>query len=663
MYLAPSSRLTFAAVVVCAVVPGCASISVHRVHGPDLLEAWKASVVGLGDLSPRSRQTLRRLDLEHLYDRRPAEAVARLHAEAVKAPQPDLLFTLAEISYLRGRDCEKWNCGEAVGHYYLCAGYAYHFLFLTADHAGGADIPVCRADWQTGMSAPPTGAARLTPADAFDPRFRLACDLYNAGLAKCIMAAQRVGQLDPREKLNLPTPDGTGFCLSVVHAGFPWKPEEFGPLQLCADYEVSGLANNYRSYGLGVPLIGTRNGTGDGPGRTLYPKDVSFPVTAFFRFEGTLAELGAKHCGRLELCNPLTIRTLTVKGRSVPLETDLTTPFAYFLAKTDLEGIEYKAFLNPDKVKGRTGIYLVEPYQPGKIPVVLVHGLLSSPLTWAPLFNDLRSDPVLRQKYQFLFYFYPSSDPYLATAADLRQSLQNLRANLDPRHQDAAFDEMVLIGHSMGGLVSRLLTIPGGDDFWDLVSNRPLRELKVQDDTRKELQQVFYFEELPLVKRVIFLGTPHKGSRLSPSPLGRLAVKLAGSPQRLLGAVNDVTTGNPDVLSQLAHGETLATSVDLLNPESPALKLLGSRPRPAGVHYHSVIGITHDKMAIMERLLAGASPSEEGDGIVPASSAHLDSAESEVVVPADHTHIHQHPLAVLEVRRILLEHAGVRSAP
>ena len=643
MYLARASRIVIVAAAVYAALPGCASISVRHARGPDLLESWKASVVGTGDLSARSRQTLRRFDLEQLYDRRPDEAVTCLHTAAVKEANPDILFALAEISYLRGRHFEKGNCAEAVGHYYLCAGYAYHFLFITAENAGP----------KTDLTA----AARLSPADAFDPRFRLACELYNAGLGKCIAAAQRVGRLDPREQLKLPTPDGNGFSLSVVHAGFPWKPEEFGTLILCSEYEVTGLDNHYRSYGLGVPLIATRNGTRDGPGRTLYPGSVSFPVTAFFRFEGTLADLGARRCGRLELYNPLSIQSVAVQGRTVPLETDLTTPFAYFLANTDLEGIEYKAFLNPDKVKDRTGIYLVEPYQPGKIPVVLVHGLLSSPLTWAPLFNDLRADPVLRSTYQFLFYFYPSSDPYLTTAADLRLALQNLRTNLDPRREDKAFDEMVLVGHSMGGLVSRLLTVGGGDDFWGLASSRPLKELKVEDDTRHELQQVFYFEPLPLVKRVIFLGTPHKGSRLSPSPLGRLAVKLAGTPKQLLGAVNDVAKGNPDVLKQLMQGESLATSVDLLDPEAPALKLLGARAKPAGVRYHSVIGVTSDKTAIVERLLSGVSPSEAGDGIVPTSSAHLEAAESEVVVPADHTHVHQHPLAVLEVRRILLEHA------
>ncbi len=448
----------------------------------------------------------------------------------------------------------------------------------------------------------------------------------------------------------------------MVHAGFGWKAEEFGRLQLCADYQVSGLNNAYHSYGLGVPLIATRNGTGDGPGRTLYPKGVSFPVTAFFRFEGTLADLGSQRCGRLELYNPLSIQAIEVQGRSVPLETDLTTPLAYFLANTDINGIEYQAFIDPDKVREHYGIYLVEPYQPGKIPVVLVHGLLASPLMWAPMFNDLRADPVLREKYQFLFYFYPTSDPYLATAADLRHSLAKLREGLDPRHEDKAFDEMVLIGHSMGGLVSRLLTVNGGDDFWGLASPRPLPELKVDGPTRQELQQVFYFEEVPMVKRVIFLGTPHKGSRLSPSLLGRMVAKLAGTPKQLVEAINEVGKGNPDALKP-GFDEPLATSVDLLNPESPALKVLASRPKPAGVHYHSVIGITHDKTAKLELLLAGASLNEEGDGVVPAYSAHLDSAESEVVVRADHTHIHQHPLAVLEVRRILLEHAGVRSGP
>src|SRR5205814_6834344 len=150
-------------------------------------------------------------------------------------------------------------------------------------------------------------------------------------------------------------------------------------------------------------------------------------VTAFFRFEGGLDDLFARRTGRLELYNPLTVQSVDVRGHTVPLETDLTTPLAYYLAKSGLQNIEYQLFVSPDKIGDRAGIRMLEPYQPGKIPVLLVHGLLSSPLTWSPALNDLTADPVLRKRFQFWTYFYPTSQPYLATAAELRQALARLR--------------------------------------------------------------------------------------------------------------------------------------------------------------------------------------------------------------------------------------------
>ncbi|MBV9123761.1 MAG: hypothetical protein JO112_10425, partial [Planctomycetes bacterium] len=66
--------------------------------------------------------------------------------------------------------------------------------------------------------------------------------------------------------------------------------------------------------------------------------------------------------------------------------------------------------------------------------------------------------------------------------------------------------------------------------------------------------------------------------------------------------------------------------------------------RPEGVHYHSIIGEVYGK-------------GEDGDdGVVPYHSAHQDGVDSEILVPAGHTSVHQHPRAVLEVWRILLEH-------
>lgn len=597
---------------------GCNGIGVRRAGAPGLFDSYRQSAAG-DTISARTLQTLRNWNLDQTYLNDVPGAIRQLHALAEKDPQSDTLFALAEISYLHGRRTEKCNCADALPYYYLSAGYAYHCLF--GPH----------------------------PTSPFDPRFRLACDLYNAGLAKCIRAAQRVDLLNSCRELTVPARDGGNFTLSISHHGFTWKPEEFGPLLLCEDYRPEGLDNQVRTYGLGVPLIATRKAPDPDPEKGLYPLGVSFPVTAFFRFDGGLEALQTQRAGRLELYNPLTVQGIQVGRVTTPLETDLTTPIAFFLGRTDIEKFGFKGFLRPDSVKRLSGVYLVEPYQPGKIPVLFVHGLLSSPETWAPMYNDLLADPHIREKYQFWFYLYPTVDPYLVTAANLRDSLHQLRDRLDPQRKDAALDNMVLLGHSMGGLVSRLLTADSGDDFYRLYSDEPLDQAQASAEAKQELRRVFYFEQQPCVTRVVFLGTPHHGSKLSPSLPARILRYFVHLPKDVVDLTADLTQVD-------AKPEKATISLDLLTPGAPALELLASRPKPESVHYHSIIGIAPESKRLwLEKLLSGTRH-EKGDGVVPYSSAHLADVDSELIVPAEHTMVHRHPLAVQEVRRILLEH-------
>lgn len=611
-----------------SLLAGCASVRVQRAEGPTVTGAWRASAVSGTDLSPRTRQTVRQYDLESLYPDRLAELAAKLHGEAVRDIRPSLLFALAEVNYLRGARAERNADAEACGFYYLSAGYAYHYLFGGEARASG---------------------------EVFDPRFRLACDLYNASLAKCITAAQQAGQLDPRGRLAVtPSEAAAAITLKVVHEGFRYRPDEFGPVQLCSDFQITGLANHHRTYGLGVPLIGCRDGNAPRPSHAYYPTQVSFPVTAFLRFEGSLDDLHDRRAGRLELLNPLSVHTVKVAGRDVPLESDLTTPLAFYLANSRLDTDGYVGFLRPDSLGEKTGLHTLEPYEPGKIPVILVHGLLGSPVTWAPMFNDLQADPALRKRFQFWVYFYPTANPYLQTAAELRTELGKMREALDPKRQDPAMDDMVLVGHSMGGLVSRLLTIDGGDDFWKAVSTTPMDQLKLQPRTRAELKNTFYFERQPSVTRVVYLATPHQGSKLGASAVGRLGAWLAGIPDEMAKIRADVVEENPDLAK--AWQPHKVTSVDLLAPDTPALQLLSHRPRPAGVRYHSVVGVTSRNVLVLERLFGGGY-CQPSDGVVPYTSAHLDDVDSEKVVDSDHYRVHHHPLAILEVRRILMEHA------
>jgi pimeloyl-ACP methyl ester carboxylesterase len=624
----------------CALLAGCSAVGVkvRSADSPDVLESWQESLLGEDSLSPRTQQTLRRWGLERIAHHDPAQAFRQLEQLALRHPGPDPVFALAELAHFLGQETEKDSTVEACAYYYLSAGYAYHYLF---DGNGDAAGPLMPAEGD----------------NPFDPRFRLACDLYNAGLSKCIRAAQRAGRLDPNQQLHLDTPSGKGcFTLTVSCEGFSWPSNEFGPLLFCSDYKVSGLTQHHRTYGLGVPLIGIRNASTQAPGHAFYPREISFPVTAFFDYPGTLADLNDQHAGHLRVINPLAIDKVVVRDRTVPLETDLTTPLAYYLARNDLNNVEYTGFLRPGSVEGRAGIYMFEPYQPGKIPVLMVHGLLSSPLTWAPMYNDLRADPSIRDRFQFWFYLYPTGLPYLQTSADLREDLARLRAELDPRHDDPALDELVLVGHSMGGLISRLMTVSSGDDFWHLVSRQPFDALKAKPDARSELERTFFFGPQPGVRRVVFLGTPHRGSKLSPSTPGRLAASLVRLPQGVLGADKDLLKANPEPGFFINKNTLLPTSVDLLAPHSPALEVLSSRPLAPTVHFHSIIGRASSSNTLSEIAHVFGETDEDSDGVVPYWSAHIAGVDSEIVVAADHVHVHHHPLAILEVRRILEEH-------
>lgn len=622
------------------VLAGCGGITVRPNAVTGLMDSLHLSLGSEGQLSPRTAQTLRQLDLAAAYQADPQAAFEHLQCIAGPHAPPDHVFALAELSHLLGNKAERARKPDACRYYYLSAGYAYHYIFDQLQTPADAH------------------GVKALPMDCFDPRFRLACELYNLSLAKCIRAGQKCGQLDPRHKLQLSTSQGQELLLSVVHHGFPWQAAEFGPLQFCADYAVVGLENHYRGYGLGVPLIGTRLNAIPSPGGAFYPPEMAFPVTAFFRFEGTLCDLLTQQAGQLELYNPLAFQAVTVRDRMVPLEADLTTPLAYFLSRSDLDGATYLGFLRGEKLLSHSGIYLSEPYQPGKIPVLFVHGLLSSPMTWAPMFNDLRADPVLRDKYQFWFYFYPTGNPYNVTAAELRKAITQLRDEIDPNRQDANLDRMVVVGHSMGGLVGKMLTVDSGDDFWHLVSKKPLDELTLPPEAREALGRVFFFQKQSEVQRVIFLGTPHHGSQLSPSVVGRLGIKLIVLPSMLQSAFETAMKQNA-AYWKAPLSDHVPTSIDMLAPNAPALLVLANKPRPTEVHYHSIIGVLQAPPHPLKALLAWlGAPDEPGDGVVPYRSAHLEGVTSEMTVNADHMAVHHHPLAVAEVRRILLEHVS-----
>ncbi|GMV93087.1 MAG: hypothetical protein AMXMBFR82_28650 [Candidatus Hydrogenedentota bacterium] len=613
LFVRISIRHTLRIALLLAVVlgTGCfAGVSLKPVPTAVSFRELQGNALSTNGLSIHTKQLLRTYNLQESYLEDVRGALKVLHEEACKTGERPILFGLSELACFAGMRSEKSQPEAALAEYNSAARYAYFYLF------------------DEGFGAPP---------DPFDPRFRLACNLYNFSLARVIDLVQRSGHPMAEDAYEIPLWNGS-VHVDIERTGF-LPEEDIDRVMLATEYDVVGIRNQYRTFGLGVPLIAV----GAKPPKESYlPKTPSFAATAFLQLDGTICD-PAGASGTLELFDTMQIHSVYVAEAKIPLETDITTPLGFLLSNPELERTAYIGLLRADRVAEDGGLYMLEPYQPGKIPVVMIHGLVSSPLTWAEMLNDLRGQPELRERYQFWFYQYPTAYPFAYPASQLRNALREVRENFDPEHNDAAFDDMVLIGHSMGGLIAKMLVQDSGDAVWGAIARKPLDELHASPEVQAAIRDVFYFEPQPFVKRVIFISTPHRGSSLSKSILGTAVSLLIAVPKTLLEEVWSFIDTNPGALREDVKKRRL-TSIANLSPDNPVIEVLQEIPIAPEVTYHTIVGNVAEK------------PDEEmTDGVVPYTSSHLEGAASEKIVEAGHS-AHYHPLAILEVRRILQEH-------
>ncbi len=591
--------------------------------------------------SERTIQVLRVCNLEDDLKGNPSGLLQKLQAAIERHPTPEKVYAFSELAYLGAKKAELHDKQLALDLYGASVMYAYHYLF--DEHFARSRNP-------------------------YDPQFRAACDLYNTALESCLRIVCKGGKLVPGATATINTAAGSWDITCVLHGG-RWKTEDIDHFEFVSDYEIKGLTNHYRTHGLGVPLIAVRRSyKGEPAAAKYYPIDLSFPVTALLRpVQRGTAPAGlnsARHQAVLELYDPLSSTDTQVAGRCVPLESDLTTPLAYFLSKPEFEILatvglfrpEELLKMRPDRPDPIMGLYMCQSYEPGKIPVLLVHGLWSSPMTWMEMFNDLRSSPEIREHYQFWFYLYPTGRPFWISAAQLRRDLAEARQVLDPYHQEPALDQMVLVGHSMGGLLSRLQTIHSKDDYWNLVSHQPFQKVKAEPEVLDKLHDTFFFTPNPSVRRVVTIGTPHRGSRFSNQTTQWMLGKLISLPQMLVRSQQKLFRENRGLFRDDTLLE-IETSIDSLSPDLPLFPVMLAGRRPMWVKYHNVIGLAPADQWWNSWMA-------DSDGVVTRESAHIDDVVSEITVPSAHATIHSKPAAVLEVRRILLEHlAELRSLP
>lgn len=402
-----------------------------------------------------------------------------------------------------------------------------------------------------------------------------------------------------------------------------YQPDWFTSFIPASEVDMDSVKNRHRQDGFGGALVGMRK---TNPLEPFSPRiGVTAPVTATLDFRG--------HDVMLSLHDPTVKTKALIAARNRTLEADFSAPLAHYPHESELwNGL--MGAIHADERMGTTGLYQLQPYDPDRIPLIFVHGLISTPRMWRNVINELETDPVLRRRYQCWVFSYPTGNPPAYSAMRLREDLQKFR-RLHPDSKD-----MVLVGHSMGGLLTRMQVTSVDRDAWNAIgkdkAGRIFKNVKPGD----LIDRCAIYQANPHIGRAVFICTPHCGSKMAIGTLGELAIRLISLPGDIVSTATTSLGSSMTIIT--GDSGRMPTSIDGLSPNNPSFKVINSRP--IRVPHHSIIG---DRGK-------GDTPNSS-DGVVEYWSSHLDSAASEKIVPGPHGAC-ELPATLDELRRILHLH-------
>lgn len=347
----------------------------------------------------------------------------------------------------------------------------------------------------------------------------------------------------------------------------------------------------------------------------------------------------------LRLYDPTDDGSIVKAGKSFPLSVDYTATFARDFQERQLQFLKIPALMRFEKYADRMGLYRVSALNPGKEVCILIHGINSSPNTWHEALNKTFADEEIRERYEFWTFGYPSGAPIPYLAAKLRDSTREMLAF---RARNGAVDQRItIVGHSMGGILSKAITQRGGDEDWNKLFKVPIEALRVGKDDKEVLRNMVYYEPIDEIDRVIFCAVPHKGAQIAANPGARIVGDLIQVPKQIAQLTTDIVKQSGYALTPLGLevAKHRVTSLDQLRPSSQLTGEYLYKPLNPSVEFYSVIA-RKDKDP-------GKPIEESTDGIVPYSSSHLDGVVSEkVIFDASHG-VHRTEAGIQEIIRIL----------
>ena len=463
-----------------------------------------------------------------------------------------------------------------------------------------------------------------------------ACETYNAacGELTLLLRSAEGGRLWDRSLTLTGTNTKYRLRLEPARSDSTWPPDYFTSFEDPNQIKRTLIKNEITQDGVGGALVGVRLETP--PEDFAPPKGLAAAVTATVDVHGSDAVLALRR--------PSSNHFAHVEGKVRPLEADFSAPISYFRPPNNLLLFDLMGMVRGANRMEKTGLYFLEPYDPSRIPVVFVHGLMSSPFTWVKTINGLQQDPEIRKRYQPWVFGYATGNPILYSALQLREELAKVD-KLYPNHLP-----YVVVGHSMGGMLTHAQVTTVTRSMWEDDKNMGpfAKSVFASDSSDSLIVRALTYRANPRIKRVVFICTPHRGSEMASGGIGSLGISLIRLPAQLLTTMTGAFTSS-ELVQLTGSAKRFPNSVWGLKPTNPAFPVVNA-PRMS-VPYHSIIG---DRGK-------GDCPNCS-DGVVAYWSSHLDGAKSEQIVPGPHGSA-ELPQTIAELDRILRLHIGIRSTP
>jgi pimeloyl-ACP methyl ester carboxylesterase len=632
-----------AVLLAAALLAGCAGVKVGSISPADYLAQRRGDVLTTGKLSTSAQEVLRVIGSDADLCGKSGPACRAALADSPGLSDEQRLSALSEVwlqvalAADKGASAAEPSSPDAAIEAWLeTARHAYAYLFFTA----------------------------RKPRDrAFEDRQTQVRDYYNYAVQQAITGLyrtyQRAGAIGPSNGSSnatdatppqVPQVGNWRIGTDVTALRLPANsalPDELIP---AASLTFSGLRNTYRRDGFGAELVAAASKrTYDASQQPSVPyRETPFPaVTALLLFDGnSLDDILHTRSLRIAAYDPYRTANVQLAGQEVPLAANFTSGYGLWLARSDFALQALRSLFGSAEGLTEPRIYLMQPYDPERRTIVMLHGLASSPEAWINVANEVLGDETLRRRYQVWQVYYPTNAPLPLNNQAIRRALAQTLAHFDPTGRAVASNNITLIGHSMGGVLARLMVSSSQDTLWEALLNSYPMQGAQQQRIEARLAPYLRFEPLPQVSDAIFIAAPHRGTPFANNRISRWVANLVTLPVTMLGQLNDISRE----LIRIAPARQdlgafrIPNSIDNLSDRDPFVRLSSGLPMNPRVRFHSIIG--NDTPGLAQAL--------SSDGIVPYESAHLDGAVSELVIASPHS-VQENPLAILEIRRILRE--------